>query len=96
MELSVYTMADLQKFRGLLQGFSRDGVETVADALALLTNMVTDQHQHIVQPAARTAATVELCPSCGKGGVTRWAGSSRQVGANVYGCKQCQWSEVRL
>ena len=94
MELTVYKMADLQKFRSLLQGLKRDKVETIDQALSLLTGMVADQHAAMATNAG-PSGQVEICPSCRKGVVTRWPRISAQVGANVYGCKRCQWSEVR-
>lgn len=94
MELTVYKMADLQRFRTLLQALRRDGVETIDQALTLLSGMVADQHAALTRRSA-PVGPVEICPSCGKGVVTRWPRISAQVGADVYGCKKCQWSEVR-
>ena len=95
MEFTAYTMADLQRTRSILQGLVRDGVTTTEQALELLNSMVKEQHQHIVQAPARQGTEVEICPKCGKGVITLWHGSSIQVQAPVYGCKKCQWSEVR-
>lgn len=97
MELTAYKMADLQKFRSLLQGLRRDGIETLDQALTLLTGMVSDQHAYITQAVKNQHITtsVEICPSCGKGLVTRWPRISDQAGVQIYGCKRCQWSGVR-
>ena len=95
MGLETYTLGNLQMLRGMLKRLVRDGVETTATGLELLDQMVADQHQHLTQAPIKVVSTVEICPQCGKGVVTLWPGSSIQVGAPVYGCKQCQWSEIR-
>lgn len=99
MEFTVYKMADLQRTKSILLGLQKDGVTTIDQAVELMGRMVADQHAAIVAPgvgqSATTGATVEFCPSCGKGIVVYWPRISAQVGADVYGCKRCQWSEVR-
>lgn len=99
MEFTVYKMADLQRTKSILLGLQKDGVATIDAAVDLMGRMVTDQHAAIIAkstgPLFRTAESVEFCPSCGKGIVVYWPRISVQVGAEVYGCKRCQWSEVR-
>ena len=97
MELSVYKFADLQRFRALLMSLKAHGVETVDEAIATFNGVVTEQHAAITHPSGNTdaAGAVEICPSCGKGIVSLWPKISSQVGERVYGCKRCQWSEIR-
>lgn len=99
MEFTVYKMADLQRTKSILVGLQKDGVTTIDEAVELMGRMVADQHAAIVArstaPSPSDASSAELCPSCGKGVVVYWPRISAQVGADVYGCKRCQWSEVR-
>lgn len=99
MEFTVYKMSDLQRTKSILVGLQRDGVTTIDQAIELMGGMVADQHAAIIsrdasQPVT-SRASVEICPACGKGIVVPWPLISVQVGGDVYGCKRCQWSEVR-
>lgn len=99
MEFTVYKMADLQRTKSILVRLQKDGVTTIDQAIELMGGMVADQHAAIVSREASQPVTngtsVEICPSCGKGIVVLWPRISVQVGGDVYGCKRCQWSEVR-
>lgn len=94
MEFTLYKMGDLQRCRSILKGLEREGLTTLAQAGVVLDGIISGGHAALSQSPRRVAA-VEICPSCGKGVVARWPRVSNQVGADVYGCKRCQWSEVR-
>lgn len=95
---SAFSLSELQAIRTFMVVASRNNpAMTVAEAVADITAVLereaaaTSRRGELAQPSVG----VEVCPSCGRGRVTRWHGSSAQAGADVFGCAVCHWSEVR-
>jgi predicted RNA-binding Zn-ribbon protein involved in translation (DUF1610 family) len=96
-----YSQAELQMARTLLLTLRRAGKTTIDELLAAVDAVIRARHGELVdrstsRPAEAPAEQrVEICPSCGRGIVRRWRMISAQVGADVYGCTTCMWSERR-
>jgi predicted RNA-binding Zn-ribbon protein involved in translation (DUF1610 family) len=93
--LAVFNRADVQTIRSFLILLDRNGISQ-AEAMAAIDGYLGQLHTRSqVGLTLSRGRSVEVCPSCGKGVVTRWAQISLQAGADVYGCRSCQWSEIR-
>jgi predicted RNA-binding Zn-ribbon protein involved in translation (DUF1610 family) len=93
--LAVFNRADVQTIRSFfIPRVPKWNIE--AEAMAAIDGYLGQLHTRSqVGLTLSRGRSVEVCPSCGKGVVTRWAQISLQAGADVYGCRSCQWSEIR-
>lgn len=95
MDASIYKLKDIQNFKAMLSQLKDSGIATIDEALESINSIVRTKHSEVAGPVLSEKCSVEICQSCGRGIVTKWKKVSAQVGGNVYGCKLCQWSEVR-
>ena len=95
MLFQVFSPADLQTIRvfAKLQAATAPAM-TIGEVVTLLDEMLGQGGFMSVTPP-KPAMHGGTCPSCGMGVVTKWERISAQVGADVFGCIKCQWSEMR-
>lgn len=90
----VFNPSELQTIRAFAKLTARSEPSmTISDLVTALDEMLGQggMYPALPQPAMHGGT----CPSCGKGVVTKWERISAQVGADVFGCTKCWWSEVR-
>jgi predicted RNA-binding Zn-ribbon protein involved in translation (DUF1610 family) len=94
-----YSQADLQRVKTALILLRNSGQTTIDQAIGSIDGLVRARHAEVVEHARSrqlsSKSDAEICPSCGRGLVHRWRLISAEIGADVYGCKSCMWSEVR-